>query len=198
MPKSSDKILGEKARITDVSPKQAFEILLALGAETSLNQLYGVLIARFENPPSIHTLQNWSAEHQWQRRLAIAASRIAAAVEDGIIARKAKAKLREIVALERVIEHAFDKAGASLAGDRAKDGTPLPATRLDGSVGAVVGLVKAGVEASKHRQLLLGEATERSESRELLAGVPDDSLVDRFRRAAAKEKAEPEAEGTMH
>lgn len=183
-----EKIPGDKSGPTDVTHQQAYEILLVLGSGTSINQLHKVLVARFVNPPSPTTVQRWSVDHDWARRLAAAAHRIEVGAEDRIISKRVQQRVSELKRLEKVIDHTLDLAGASLAGERREiNGEPVPGIRLDGSVGSVATLVKTAVEASKHRQLLLGEATERHGSeRELMAGVSDEHLVDRFQRALAR------------
>lgn len=194
-----EKISGDKTGPTDVTPQQAFEILLVLGPATTINQLHKVLVARFINPPSPTALQKWAAQHQWARRLNAASERVQVAAEDRIINKRVEQRVRELAKLERVIEHSLDMAGASLAGEERSNGQPVPAVRLDGSVGSVRQLVATAVEASKHRQLLMGEATERvGAERELMQGVSDEHLVDRFRRAKARAEDMETAKGSVH
>ena len=47
----------------------AFDCYMALGPERSLSLLRDDLRARFQRPPTLRTLENWSARFGWQSRL---------------------------------------------------------------------------------------------------------------------------------
>ncbi len=129
--------------------REAFDRYWALGAERSLERLHGVL-EREGKAPTIRTLYAWSSRYHWQSHLQDLERRARQADDEARI--EAVREMQERQAREALL---LQQKGAEwIAGVTADDASPEAA-------------IRAIVEGAKLERLARGEATERTEQRDI-------------------------------
>src|SRR5215831_12457647 len=167
-----------------VTPDLAFKLLCVLGPETSMSQLYKVLIAKYgvAFSPGMQTLAKWSQKYEWTQKKqefeATVNGRVDAIIEDAQVQHRAG----QIVSLREIAEKSFEYVNTALSGGVTSDGSVVAKTPIKNNLAELERLLGFGLKASVQHSLLLGQPTSISETRTLMADLDDNTLVKRLER----------------
>jgi len=167
-----------------ITPDMALKLLCVLGAETTLSQLYKVLVAKYgiAFSPGMRTLTEWAAKYEWSKRRqefeSVVNGRVDAIIEDAQVEHRAG----QIVSLKAIAEKTFEYVNTALSGGVTSDGTTVAQVPIKNNLAELERLLGFGLKASTQHSLLTGNPTAITESRQLLADVDDNTLIKRLER----------------
>ena len=169
-----------------VTPDLAFKLLCVLGSDTSLSQLYKVLVSKYgiAFAPGMRTLGEWSRKYEWSKRREQFEGEVNSRIDDAIIDAQVTNRLDQITSLQAIAEMSFERVSAALKGGGGvtTDGTAVAEVPVPNNLAALERLLGVGLKASTQRNLLTGNPTSIQETRQLFADVDDGTLIKRLER----------------
>jgi len=167
-----------------VTPDLTFKLLCVLGSDTTLGQLYKVLISKYgiAFAPGMRTLREWSIKYEWTKRRQEFEGEVNSKVEEMMVGAQVQHRVDQITSLQAIAEKTFEHCNAALNGGVTSDGTAVAQVPIKNNLAELDRLLTFGIKASTQRNLLMGQPTAISETRQLMADLDDETLIKRLER----------------